>query len=148
MRGWPPKPQCYLHRGCAGIIHLTMTWMSSIQTSGLMLAYQKMKSLSQENRSIVILNQEGWAKTLCPTKGKNHCQENYCTAFCLWLKVATELLKRKWVLNRTKWVMNGMLNEAKIITHYSSFNDYSKIIELSKKKNSFTQVNPISNSPN
>lgn len=68
-----------------------------------------------------------------PTKGKYHCQENYCTAFCLWLKVATQLLKRKWVLNRTKWVMNGMLNEAKIITHYSSFNDYSKIIELSKK---------------
>lgn len=133
MRGWPPKPQCNLHRGCAGIIHLTMTWMSSIQTSGLMLAYRKMKSLSQENRSIVILNQEGWAKTLCPTEEKNHCQKNDCTAFCLWLKVATELLKRKWVLNRTKWVMNGMLNEAKIITHYSSFNDYSKIIEWSKK---------------
>lgn len=59
-----PKPQCNLHPGCAGIIRLIVTWMSSIQTSGLMLAYQKMKSLSQENRLIVVLNQEGWAKTL------------------------------------------------------------------------------------
>ncbi len=28
-------------------------------------------------------------------QGKNDCQENDCTAFCLWLKVATELLKGK-----------------------------------------------------
>lgn len=60
-----------------------------------MLAYQKMKSLSQENRSIVILNQEGWAKTLCPTKGKKSLPRKLLYSILLMAKGGHRIAQEK-----------------------------------------------------